>query len=126
MVSVSAAEAAQMLTQQTEEAQEKSRTSLHHQIQCRSCLDERHGPAVGKPGAFGLVVEERLKSAVCAALQKARKLEGVRCGCVKACVGRVLHQFWFADEKQRSLEIEAVQDRPVAAQTKSHSREAIS
>ena len=92
MASACAAEAAQMLIRKTEEAQEKSRTSRCHQTQCRSCLDVRNEPVVGKPEELDLADENKSKVAVYAVLRKARKLEGARCGYLKACVGLVHHQ----------------------------------
>ena len=77
----------------------------------------------GKPGEFDEADGNRSKIAVYAVLRKARKLEGARCGCLKVFVGLVHRQVWFADEKQRSLAIEAEQDRPVAPQRKYRSHE---
>jgi hypothetical protein len=124
-VSASAVEAAQMLTRKSEEAQGKNRTSLDHQKRCRSCLDVRSGSVAGKPGRFDWADENRWTIAACAGLQKARKLEGARCGYLKVCVGLVRRQVWFADERQRSLAIEAGQGRPVAPQMKCRSHEAV-
>ena len=112
-----------MLTRKSEEAQGKNRTILDHQKRCRSCLDVRSGSVAGKPGRFDWADENRWTIAACAGLQKARKLEGARCGCLKVFVGLVHRQVWFADEKQRSLAIEAEQDRPVAPQRKYRSHE---
>ena len=99
-VSASAVEAAQKLIRKTEEVQEKIRMSLHHQTQCRSCLDVRNGPVAGNWVGFDLADEDRSKIAVYDVLQKARKLEGARCECLKVCVGLVHRQVWFAGEKQ--------------------------
>ena len=92
MASACAAEAAQMLIRKTEEAQEKSRTSRCHQTQCRSFLVVRNEPVAGKPGISDSAGEDRSKSAVYAVRRKVRKLEAVRCGYLKACVGLVHHQ----------------------------------
>ena len=113
-----------MLTRKSEEAQGKNRTSLDHQKRCRSCLDVRNEPVVGKPEELDSADENKSKVAVYAVLRKARKLEGARCGYLKVCVVLVRRQVWFADEKQRSLAIEAGQDHPVAPRTKYRSHEA--
>ena len=108
-------EVARRLTPKTEVEWETNRKSLHHQRQCRWCLDVKYEPVAGKPGTFDCAGEERSKSAVCGALRKERKLEVVRCGFVKACVGLVHRQVWFADELPRLLATEAEQDHLAAA-----------
>jgi len=113
-----------MLIRRTEVAQEKNRRSLHHQRRCRSCLDVKHGPEVGKPGAFDWAGEDRWKSVAYVVLRKVRKLEGVRCVCLKACAGLDHRQVWFVGGILLSLATEAGQDRLGAAQTKCRSREA--
>jgi hypothetical protein len=110
-----------MMTRKTEVEQEKTRKSLHHQRQCRWYSDEKSGLVVGRTGAFGSVGGKRSKSAVYAAPRKVRKLEGVRCGCARVCVGTVHQKVLFADEQRSWLATEAEQDHPAAAHMDFHS-----
>jgi hypothetical protein len=111
-----------MRTRKTEVAQEKTRKSLHHQRQCRLCLDERSEHVVGRTGASGWVAEERLKSEVYAGLRRVRRRVVARCEYVKVCVGPVHQKVWLGEEQQARLVIEAARDRLATAQMNFRSR----